>query len=106
MTVAENRLVLSHIWVALGALFVGTSFGLLQVYARAGAHVSQFFDYYRLLTAHGVLLAIVFTTFFICAIATYATYSTIPRTNRSLAIGWTAWVVMLVGTAMAAVEIL
>lgn len=106
MTVRENRLILSHIWVALGALFVGTSFGLLQVYARAGAHVSQFFDYYRLLTAHGVLLAIVFTTFFICAIATYATYSTIPRTDRPLWIGWTAWTVMLIGTAMAAVEIL
>jgi len=102
----ENRLILAHIWVALGAMFVGTAFGLLQVYSRAGAHVTEFFDYYRLLTAHGVLLAIVFTTFFICGIATYATYSAIPRENRSLAIGWTAWSIMLFGTVMAAVEIL
>jgi cytochrome c oxidase subunit 1 len=106
VSIRENRLILAHIWVALGALFVGTSFGLLQVYSRAGAHVTELFDYYRLLTAHGVLLAIVFTTFFICAIATYATYSTIPRPDRSLAIAWTAWAIMLFGTVMAAVEIL
>ncbi|MBV8723459.1 MAG: cbb3-type cytochrome c oxidase subunit I, partial [Candidatus Eremiobacteraeota bacterium] len=97
MTLSENRLVLAHIWVAVGALFVGTFFGLMQVYSRAGAQVTQYFDYYRLLTAHGVLLAIVFTTFFICAIATYATYSTIPHKDRSLGIGWTAWAVMLFG---------
>lgn len=106
MTIRENRLILAHIWVALGALFVGTAFGLMQVYSRAGAHVTEFFDYYRLLTAHGVLLAIVFTTFFICAIASYATYSTIPRENRPLWIGWTAWTIMFIGTVMAAVEIL
>jgi len=106
MNAAENKLVLAHIWVALGALFVGTSFGLLQVYSRAGAHVAEFFDYYRLLTAHGVLLAIVFTTFFICAIATHATYSTQRRENRSLVVAWTAWTVMLIGTVMAAFEIL
>ena len=107
LNLGERRVILAHIWVALGAMFIGTSFGLMQVYTRAGATGAQaFIDYYRLLTAHGVLLAIVFTTFFISALATYATFSTIPRSNRSLAIAWTAWTVMLLGTAMAAVEIL
>ncbi|MBV8601329.1 MAG: cbb3-type cytochrome c oxidase subunit I [Candidatus Eremiobacteraeota bacterium] len=107
LNINERRVILAHIWVAVGALFVGTSFGLMQVYTRAGAtQASALFDYYRLLTAHGVLLAIVFTTFFICAIATYATFSTIPRQNRPLGFAWAAWWVMLIGTVMAAVEIL
>ena len=101
MSKRENRLVLAHIWVALGAMFVGTFFGLLQVYSRAGAHVTEFFDYYRhshrawrsaCNRLHDVLHL---------RIATYATYSTIPReTGRSQSDG-PAWSIMLLGTVMA-----
>src|ERR1700682_1159029 len=65
----------------------------------------HWFDYYRMLTAHGVLMALVFTTFFICGLATFFTYRAIPK-ERSLALGWTAFVVMLAGTLAAAYEIL
>ncbi len=106
-TPAENRLVLSHLYVAFGALFVGTTFGLLQTLARANLmQPPPWFDYYRMLTAHGVLLALVFTTFFITGLATFSVYKTIARERRPLNVGWIAWIVMLAGTLMAAFEIL
>ena len=105
-TRVENRLVLSHVYVATGALCVGAIFGLMQGMSRARwVSAPQWFDYYRMLTAHGVLMALVFTTFFITGLTTFMTYRTIPR-ERSVALGWTAFTVMLVGTLAAAYEIL
>jgi cytochrome c oxidase subunit 1 len=51
--------------VAFGALGVGGLFGFIQGLHRTGVYrgfVSSA-DYYTLLTGHGVLLALVFTTF-------------------------------------------
>lgn len=104
---AENRLVLAHLYFALLAVFVGTFFGLVQVWTRAGVgSAPPWFDYYRMLTVHGVLLALVFTTLFITGLSTYATYRCIERERRSLTMAWVAWWVMLIGTVMAAYEIL
>jgi cytochrome c oxidase subunit I len=103
---SENRLILSHVYVATAALCVGAVFGLLQAFSRADwFKAPAWFDYYRMLTAHGVLMAIVFTTFFICGLATFMTYRAIKR-ERSLALGWTAFAVMLIGTLMATWAIL
>ncbi len=98
---------LAHFYVAFAAFAVGTIFGLLQTLSRASAiTLGGFFDYYKLLTAHGVLLAIVFTTFFIAGISTYAVYDSMPVKSRSTNVGWIAWWVMTIGTVMAAVTIL
>jgi cytochrome c oxidase subunit 1 len=103
---AENRLVLAHVYVATAALCVGAIFGLLQGLSRASwFKAPPAFDYYRMLTAHGVLMALVFTTFFICGLAFFFTYRAVPR-DRSFALAWTAFAVMLVGTLAAAYEIL
>ena len=102
-----HRLVLAHLYTAFGALALGTCFGLIQVFERAGAaQAPQWFDYYRMLTAHGVLLALVFTTFFICGLSVYAVYQSTGRATASPAIGWAGWWVMIAGTALAAIEIL
>src|SRR5579859_7713809 len=94
----ENRLVLTYVYVATAALCVGAIFGLMQGMSRARwLSAPPWFDYYRMLTAHGVLMALVFTTFFICGLATFFTYRAIPR-ERSLALGWTAFGIMFVGT--------
>jgi cytochrome c oxidase subunit 1 len=99
-------LVLTHIYTATLVLGIGALFGMLQGLSRASfITMPEWFDYYRMLTAHGVLMALVFTTFFICGFFTYCTYSTIPRV-RSLAIGWTGYIIMLIGTVMAALTIL
>jgi cytochrome c oxidase subunit 1 len=104
---AENKLVLWHIYTATGALALGAFFGLLQGFSRANFIVMPaWFDYYRMLTAHGVLMALVFTTFFITGLCTFATYRRIIRENRSLRLAWISYAVMLLGTVMTALTIL
>jgi len=81
-----DLLVLTHIYTATAALVVGALFGLLQGFSRADfIALPAWFDYYRMLTAHGVLMALVFTTFFITGLSTFAAYRTIPRVARC---GW------------------
>jgi len=101
-----DLLVLTHIYTATLVLGVGALFGMLQGLSRANLIVMPAsFDYYRTLTAHGVLMALVFTTFFITGLFTYSTYRSIPR-ERSTRLGWIGYCVMLVGTLMATVAIL
>ncbi len=103
----ENTLVLWHIYTATAALALGALFGLLQGFSRADFIVMPaWFDYYRMLTAHGVLMALVFTTFFITGLCTFATYRRIPREDRPLRLAWISYAVMVVGTVMAALTIL
>ena len=102
----ENRLVLAHIYTATVAVCLGAVFGVLQGLSRASAvQAPAWFDYYRMLTLHGVLMALVFTTFFITGLFLFVTYRNVPRPDRKLVVGWIGWWVMLIGTAMAAVEI-
>ncbi len=104
---SENRLVIAHIYTGTTAFVLGALFGLLQVFSRADAiQTPPWFDYYRILTTHGVLMALVFTTFFITGLSTFVTYRSIPREKRGVALGWLGWWVMLIGTLMAAFEIL
>ncbi len=104
---SENRLVLAHVYTATVAICLGAVFGVLQGFSRANAiTVPAWFDYYRMLTAHGVLMALVFTTFFITGLSEFVVYRTIARPERKLVTAWLAWWLMLAGTAMAAVTIL
>jgi cytochrome c oxidase subunit 1 len=101
-----NLLALTHLYTSTLVLGIGALFGLLQGFSRASLiTMPPEFDYYRMLTAHGVLMALVFTTFFITGLFTYAVYETIPRV-RSLALGWTGYCTMLVGTVLTTVIIL
>ena len=93
---AGDLLVLAHIYTATLVLGIGALFGMLQGFSRANLIVMPpWFDYYRMLTAHGVLMALVFTTFFITGLFTYAVYRSIPRV-RSPRLGWIGFCVMLV----------
>ncbi len=104
---SENLLVLAQIYTATAALALGAVFGLLQSFSRANFLVMPpYLDYYRMLTAHGVLLALVFTTFFIVGLSQFSVYRRIVRPGRSLVLGWTSYLVMLTGTVMAALAIL
>lgn len=88
-------------------LLVGVYGGLMQTFFRAGILQSDPFmgpDYYKGLTMHGVLNAIVFTTFFAVAFGN----AVIPYELKKalhIKIAWTAAGLMLVGTAMAGVTI-
>jgi cytochrome c oxidase subunit I len=103
---AENRVVIAHLYTSTAAITLGAFFGVFQGFARTGVFGSPtWFDYYRILTMHGVLMALVFTTFFITGLVLFVTYRSIPR-ERHLAVAWFGWGLMLLGTAMAALTIL
>jgi cytochrome c oxidase subunit I len=103
---AENRVVIAHVYTSTAAIALGAIFGVFQGFARTGAFdAPAWFDYYRILTMHGVLMALVFTTFFITGLSLFVTYRAIPH-PRKLVMGWLGWWLMLLGTAMAAITIL
>src|ERR1700751_4788934 len=105
-TQAENRVVIAHVYTATAEICLGAIAGVLQGFSRASTiTLPSVFDYYRILTLHGVLMALVFTTFFITGLATFVAYRNVPH-ERKLAMGWIGWVTMLAGTVMAAFEIL
>ncbi|WP_267641032.1 b(o/a)3-type cytochrome-c oxidase subunit 1 [Haloarchaeobius amylolyticus] len=93
--------------IAFGALLVGGLMGLVQALHRTGAlriMPSQY--YYTVLTGHGVLLALIFTTFFICGLFTWGITRSLdtPIPNRNITRAWV--LLMALGTVLATVAIL
>ncbi|MEB3103744.1 b(o/a)3-type cytochrome-c oxidase subunit 1 [Ferviditalea candida] len=105
----DAGLVLAHILFAFAALLLGGIAGLLQALVRAGMiTLPANIGYYELLTAHGVLMALIFTTFFIIGFL----YSGVSKTlggrllNSSRGMGWAGFGLMAVGTLIGTIEIL
>ncbi|MDQ0159316.1 b(o/a)3-type cytochrome-c oxidase subunit 1 [Alkalibacillus salilacus] len=108
--VNENdvKLSLYHIYAAFVALFIGGSLGLLQTLVRSESITLPFkLNYYQILTAHGVLLALVFTTLFIFGFM----YAGISRTTGEFTshrrkAAWIGYFLMTIGTVLGVVMIL
>jgi cytochrome c oxidase subunit 1 len=92
--------------VAFLALGVGGLFGLIQGLHRTGAlRIIPSADYYTILTGHGVLLALVFTTFFIAGLFTWAVTDSLDR-ELDPRLGWLWFGTILTGTVLATLTIL
>ena len=101
------RLVRLNFLVAFVALGIGGLFGMLQALHRTDTlRILSSPDYYTLLTGHGVLLALVFTTFFIAGLFTWGVSDSLGRELPGDWISWSWWTMMTVGTVMATVAIL
>ncbi|GEL77554.1 b(o/a)3-type cytochrome-c oxidase subunit 1 [Tenuibacillus multivorans] len=104
----DSRLSLAHFYVAFAAIGVGGLFGLFQTLVRSEMiTLPSSINYYQILTAHGVLMALVFTTFFIYGFL----YSSIVRTTGPFTSGrrkvaWIGFISMAIGTATAVIMIL
>src|ERR1041385_3008847 len=102
-----NRLILAHIWAAVLAFGVAASMALMQAISRANLEVPYRSArmYYMSVTAHGVLMALVFTTFFIMALG-YAVAQRengeikFPRLGGAFSLGAVAGVAMLAGAPL------
>lgn len=104
-----SNLSLAYILVAFLAFGVAASFGLLQGLDRGGMiQMPSWLTYYQILTAHGVLMGLVFTTFFIVGFLfsgiARTTGGSLPASARNL--GWLGWWLMFVGTTMDVAAIL
>ncbi|MEO0138352.1 MAG: cbb3-type cytochrome c oxidase subunit I [candidate division WOR-3 bacterium] len=97
--------VMWHIYVAIASITIGVIFGLLQVLSRAGIYVISPNLYYQGLTMHGVLNAVVFTTFFIVGFLYVITETSLKeRLNKTLV--YLSFFVMLLGAVLAAYTLL
>jgi len=103
----ENRLPLAHLWVSIAAFGLGAVMAVMQSLARADLPVAFSSPklYYLSVTAHGVLMALVFTTFFIMALGYAFAEEALGRiVGRGAA--WFGFWLGLVGTLMTTVAIL
>ena len=100
----HRAVVLLLIIIPTVLLVLGIYNGLLQVLYRAGVIQSNSFlglGYYQGLTLHGVINALVYTTFFEVAFG-YAVVGYYLRCTFDARVTWLAFGIMLVGTLLAA----
>ncbi|MGD9903011.1 MAG: cbb3-type cytochrome c oxidase subunit I [Vicinamibacterales bacterium] len=104
---AATRLVLANLWVAIAAFAVGGMMAVMQALARAGVELpfGSARLYYLSVTAHGVLEALVFTTFFIMALGYLVAATTLGRV-AGLRWAWAGFWVAAVGTIVTTLAIL
>ena len=99
-----KSLIILEVGLPVGLLSLGIFEGLMQVIYRSGLiHQTKFagIDYYQGLTLHGVINAIVLTTFFAVAFG-HATIAYYLKKESSSAWNWTSAVLMIIGTLLAA----
>jgi len=103
----KNSLAAAHIGVAVAAFAVASAMGVLQGLSIADIEFPQRSEsfYYMSVTAHGVLMALVFTTFFIMGLG-YAFAQACLGRIKGRGLAWFAFWLALVGSTAAAVTIL
>ena len=103
----EHRLQKAHFAVAQIAFFVGTFMALMQALSRAKLPLPLRSPqmYYMSVTAHGVLLALVFTTFFIMGLGYLVARTTLGRMVTDK-LAWISFWIATVGTLITTVAIL
>src|SRR4026209_1556277 len=103
-----RKMILIEIVFPMVLLIPGIYHGLMQVLYRAGMIRSRSFlglEYFQGLTLHGVVNAIVFTTFFAVAFG-YAVVRFYLRRPLNLKVAWLSFWLMMIGTVLAAAAIL
>jgi cytochrome c oxidase subunit 1 len=104
----DAKLVMANMYVVFISLLLGGLAGLLQVLVRSGkVTLPAGITYYQILTVHGVVLALVLTTFFIMGFHVAVVSKTAGAfTNLQRKLGWIGFWTMVIGTAIAAAMIL
>ncbi|QKY68536.1 cbb3-type cytochrome c oxidase subunit I [Lentibacillus sp. CBA3610] len=103
----DARISKSYFTVSFIALLFGGVFGLLQGLNRAGLlELPSWYDYYQVLTSHGLLLVLVFTSFFAIgyfyAGMSHTLGGLIPKVRKMV---WIGFGMKLVGFVFSAVPI-
>jgi cytochrome c oxidase subunit 1 len=99
---AGNRLIRAHIWVAITAFGVAAAMAMMQAISRANLELPyrSASMYYMSVTAHGILMALVFTTFFIMGLGYAVAQKEIGAVPWRRA-GWAAFWIATAGVVMA-----
>jgi len=105
----DGKLVLAHVLFSFIALFIGAIAGALQGMVRGGViTLPAGIGYYEVLTAHGVLMGLVFTTYFIVGFLYSGVSHSMGGKLLPLArkLGWTGYWLMTVGTVIGVICVL
>lgn len=103
-----KRLIYWELAIPVALLTIGIYHGLMQTIYRSGAiHQTSFahLDYYQGLTLHGVINALVLTTFFAVAFG-HACMAFFLKKEPGRFLGWLSFALMTAGTLMAAAAML
>lgn len=103
-----HRLPLAHFWVAFASFGIAAMMAVMQAMSRADVQLPARTAriYYLSVTAHGVLMALVFTTFFIMGFGYIVARTQLRRPLVSDRLAWISFWVALAGTVMTAATIL
>jgi cytochrome c oxidase subunit I len=103
-----ERLTLAHLWTAFIAFAAASILGVWQMWVRSplSAPFSTPDHYFQSVTAHGVSMAYVLTTFFVMGFGYYVAETALERPLPGKRWAWVGFYMGLVGAAMAALTIL
>src|SRR5262245_64993152 len=103
-----ERLCLAHFWVAFAAFLVAAVLGTWQMWVRSpwGADIGTPGQYFMSVTAHGVAMAYVLTTFFIMGFGYFVAVTAIGRPLQGRSWAWAAFWIALVRGVMVATSFL
>ncbi len=100
-----------YVGISIAALTIGLALGVLQGLEHVGLDLYPYLtpifkSYYHGLTIHGVLNALVWTTFFICGFFTFATVRSLNRPLRYPRLAYAALLVMVGGLILTGIPML
>lgn len=103
----NRRLILSHFWVAFVVFLAACALGVWQMWVRSPLSAPQDVPerYFQSVTAHGVSMAYVLTTFFIMGFGYYVAETALKRELPGRSWAWAAFWMGIVGVAMAVLSI-
>jgi len=111
VTPSEKKFVGWHLVIAIAALSIGSLFGPLQAFEHAGLDLYPYLkpvfqSYYQGLTLHGVLNALVWTTFFITGFLDLTIIYGLKRSFRYPVLNKVGFWIMTVGLVTTAIPLL
>src|SRR5262249_55910450 len=102
-----ERLCLAHLWIAFAAMTAAAMLGTWQMWVRSplGADIGTPGQYFMSVTAHGVIMAYVLTTFFIMGFGYFVAVTALARPLPGLLWAWFAFWLGVAGVVMAVIPI-
>jgi cytochrome c oxidase subunit 1 len=102
-----RRLTLAHLWVAFAAFAVAAVLGVWQMWARSPLPAPYLTAqaYFTSVTAHGVSMAYVLTTFMVMGFGYYVAETALGRPLPLPRLAWLGFALGIIGSLMAAVTI-
>jgi cytochrome c oxidase subunit I len=108
VSIGVKRLALAHIGVAVAAFGAAAAMAMMQALSRANLDLPfrSASMYYMSVTAHGTLMALVFTTFFIMGFGYVVAERSLDRPLPYRLLAWVSFWIAVIGTLATVVAIL